>query len=135
MYTLQRQNIMHPYALLFLIPVLVVCMCVAFDADEDVIFKLYKRENLNNFTVLKINGSRALSNDSFEAFDANLLTRIHIHGFLPKEEIIDRYRDVYLSIGDYNFIVVDWSEGATTINYYFAKRRVKDVSFVSKFLK
>lgn len=105
--------------------VLLLYTCRAFDADEDVIFKLYTRDHPTSYAVLNIEESRLISTDSF---DPNLLTRIHIHGFLPKEEIIDRYREVYLSVGDFNFIVVDWIEGAYTLNYYSAKRRAKDVS-------
>lgn len=110
---------------LFLVLLLVVSVCKAFDADEDVLFKLYKRDNPKKFTILNVNRSRIVSDD---IFDPELPTRIHIHGFLPKDEIIDRYRDLYLSNGDYNFIVVDWSEGAYTVNYYLARRRVKEVS-------
>lgn len=108
------------YLFLFLL----VC-CKAFDADEDVLFKLYKRDNPNRFTILSVDHSRIIADD---LFDPELPTRIHIHGFLPKDEIIDRYRDLYLSHGDYNFIVVDWTEGAYTVNYYLAKRRVKEVN-------
>lgn len=104
---------------------LLLVTCSAFDADDDVLFKLYKRDNPKRFTILTVNRSRILCND---AFQSELPTRIHIHGFLPKEEIIDRYRDLYLSIGDCNFVVVDWTEGAYTLNYYLARRRVKDVS-------
>lgn len=111
--------------LLFL---LLMVSCKAFDADEDVLFKLYKRDNPKKFSILSVNRSRIVSDD---VFDPELLTRIHIHGFLPKDEIIDRYRDLYLSHGDYNFIVVDWTEGAYTVNYYLAKRRVKEVNHIS----
>lgn len=123
---------MHSVAFLIFISLLVLNACKAFDADEDVLFKLYKRENPTNFTILTINGSHLITGDTY---DPGLLTRIHIHGFLPKKEIIDRYREVYLSVGDYNFIVVDWSEGAFTLNYYWAKRRVKDVSVKLIFIK
>lgn len=102
------------------------CESIGFDADEDVIFKLYKRDNPTNYTVLTINHERSIPNGTL--FDPNLPTKIHIHGYLAKEEIIDRYRQVYLSVGDYNFIVVDWLEGAFTLNYFMAKHRVKDVS-------
>lgn len=101
-----------------------VCNCRAFDADEDVIFKLYTRENLKNFTILKLDESRSIEND---LFDPQLPTRVHVHGFLALERIIDRYREAYLSVGDYNFIVVDWLKGAYTLNYFMAKRRIKDV--------
>lgn len=99
---------------------------LAFDADEDVIFRLYKREESATFSRLTINGDRSLSNDTL--FDPKIPTKIHIHGYWGKEEIIDRYREVYLSVGDYNFIVIDWLEGAVTINYLLAKKRIKDVS-------
>lgn len=128
----KRVNAMHSAAFLILVSVLVLNTCKAFDANEDVIFKLYKRENPTNFTILTINGSHLITGDIFEP---GLLTRIHIHGFLPTKEIIDRYREVYLSVGDYNFIVVDWTEGAFTLNYYWAKRRVKDVSVLAFSLK
>lgn len=106
------------------------CESIGFDADEDVIFKLYKRDNPTNYTVLTINQERSISNETL--FDPGLPTKIHIHGYLAKEEIIDRYRQAYLSVGDYNFIVVDWLEGAFTLNYFMAKRRVKDVSRKNK---
>lgn len=128
----QSVYVMHSMLFALSIFVFFVNNCRAFDADEDVIFKLYTRDNPTKFTVLSIlnvNGSRSVSDDSF---DPSLQTRIHIHGFLPKEEIIDRYRQVYLSVGDYNFIVVDWTEGAYTLNYYYAKKRVKDVSSKTK---
>lgn len=118
---------------LFFVSILLygVCIVTAFDADEDVIFKLYKRDNPTTFTVLRISPERTLSNST--QFDPKLPTRIHIHGFLAKEEIIDRYREVYLKVGDYNFIVVDWLEGAFTLNYFMAKHRVAEVSFSFKF--
>lgn len=118
---------MYKIATLFGVLLCCVCHSKAFDADEDVIFKLYKRENPTNFSILEVytvNGSQVILND---LFDPKLPTRVHIHGFLAKEEIIDRYRQVYLSVGNYNFIVVDWMEGAFTLNYFLAKRRVKDV--------
>lgn len=109
------------------VSILLFCACssVAFDADEDVIFKLYKRDEPKKFIILKISGERSNSNSSF---DPELPTRVHIHGYLAKEQIIDRYRQAYLSTGDYNFIVVDWMEGAFTLNYFSAKRRVGEVS-------
>lgn len=121
---------MHSSATTFLfcasILLLDVCSGIGFDADEDVIFKLYKRDNPTNFTVLRIDNQRSFSNDT--PFDPTKPTKIHIHGYLALPSIVDRYRQVYLSVGDYNFIVVDWMEGAQTFNYFMAKRRVKDVS-------
>lgn len=120
-------SVTTPTVLLLWISILVfgVSFSAAFNANEDVIFKLYKRDNPTSFTVLRISQERTMSNDTL--FDPELPTRIHVHGFLAKEEIIDRYRQVYLSVGNYNFIVVDWLEGAFTLNYFMAKRRVKDV--------
>lgn len=113
--------------LLFFISILIfgVCKIKAFDADEDVIFKLYKRNNPTKYTVLRLDNQRSVGNDTL--FDPKIPTRIHVHGFLAKEEIIDRYREVYMNVGDYNFIVIDWLEGAFTINYFMAKRRVSEV--------
>lgn len=63
--------------------ILSVYKCNAFDANEDVIFKLYKRDNPTTFTLLRINDERSIPNDTL--FDPELPTRIHIHGFLAKE--------------------------------------------------
>lgn len=122
-FAMRSASVIVNFLLFFVL--LSVFPCNAFDADEDVLFKLYKRDNPKKFTILTVNRSRIVSDD---IFDPELPTRIHIHGFLPKDEIIDRYRDLYLSNGDYNFIVVDWSEGAYTVNYYLARRRVKEVN-------
>lgn len=120
----------HAIHLTGIVSALLFCaFCSAsFDADEDVIFKLYKRDEPTKFIVLKINGERL---NSTNPFDPELPTRVHIHGYLAEEEIIDRYRQAYLSIGDYNFIVVDWLEGAFTLNYFKAKKRVSEVSKIS----
>lgn len=119
---------MHKRATIFFgILLFFVCHGNAFDADEDVIFKLYKRDNPTNFSVIevyRVNETSVILNDFF---DPKIPTRIHIHGYWSLQKIIDRYRQVYLGIGDFNFIVVDWLEGAQTINYFLAKRRVKEV--------
>lgn len=104
-----------------------VCHSNAFNAEEDVIFKLYKRDNPTNFSVIevyRVNETSVILNDFF---DPKLPTRVHIHGYFSLQKIIDRYRQAYLGVGDFNFIVVDWLEGAQTLNYFLAKRRVKEV--------
>lgn len=71
-------------------------------------------------------------------FNPNLPTRVIVPGWLssrnstfPKETV-----RAYLKKGDFNVIVVDWSKGSSTKNYWIARRRIPSVAEVlSKFLK
>lgn len=97
----------------------------AFDVEEQLIFRLYTREQPDVYQGLK---AADLTSTSPVAFNPNRPTRIFIHGFKSKEKVIIRYKDAYLKLGDYNFIGVDWISGARTYNYLSAKSRVIPVS-------
>ncbi|XP_055295778.1 lipase member H-A-like [Sitodiplosis mosellana] len=107
----------------------VVSICVlnsnAFDINKDLVFRLYTREDPVMYYALKPNGSPAVSETPF---NSSRPTRIFVHGYKSKEKVIKRYTENYLDIGDYNFIAVDWIEGASTYNYYLAKSRVGSIS-------
>lgn len=99
----------------------------AFDINKDLIFRLYTREEPTIYFDLKAND---LSSNANTLFQPNRPTRIFIHGFKSKEKVIIRYKDALLQLGDFNFIAVDWREGASTFNYYLAKGRVRPVSLI-----
>lgn len=101
-------------------------MSDAFDANEDVQFELYTRESRKVYEVLDTHGEPAIAGSRFQATRP---TRIFVHGYRSKRKVIDRYSEAFLNAGDYNFIAVNWIEGASTVNYYTAKNRVKDVRF------
>lgn len=98
----------------------------AFDANEDVQFELYTRESRKVYEVLDTHGEPAIAGSRFQATRP---TRIFVHGYRSKRKVIDRYSEAFLNAGDYNFIAVNWIEGASTVNYYTAKNRVRDVCF------
>lgn len=99
---------------------------IFFEIEKDVFFKLYDRNNPENFTIL--NHKHYLESSPAESFEPKLPTRICIHGYLATEAYIDRFRKAYLNVGDFNFISVDWSRGAFNPNYYVSKDRIKYVS-------
>lgn len=98
----------------------------AFDCEERVTFRLYTPSNRVDPQELKI--FRALHTISETNFDARRPTRIFIHGYNSWEKLIVDFRDAYLMIGDFNFIVVDWIIKACTYNYLAAKGQVPHVS-------
>lgn len=97
----------------------------AFDINKDLVFRLYTREDPVMYYALKSTGSPSISETPF---NPNRPTRIFVHGFKSKEKVMIRYKDAYLNLGDYNFIAVDWTKGASTYNYFSAKGRVGPVS-------
>lgn len=114
--------------------ILLLCVCKnkSFSLYESMSFRLYKRELLTTFTLLNKNASELVKN---ELFDPKLPTRMYIHGYFGSEQGIENYSQHFLNVSDYNFIAIDWTKGARTINYYIAKARVPLVSslfFISK---
>ncbi|XP_055838374.1 phospholipase A1-like [Episyrphus balteatus] len=71
-----------------------------------------------------------MDNDSLtnSGFDRNHPTRIIIHGWLSqsKASLNRDIKDAYLSVGDFNVIVVDWSIASSTLNYYRVVRLIED---------
>lgn len=101
----------------------------AFDVENDVIFRLYTRGEDKMYYALKANDDEApISNTPF---NPNRPTRIFVHGFRSKPKVIVRYAEAYLKLGDFNFIAVDWTKGASTYNYYSAKGRVSGVRIIN----
>lgn len=94
----------------------------AFDIENDLVFRLYTPEESTSYYALKP------MLEPPAAFDPNRPTRIFIHGYKSSEKVIIRYKDGFLNVGDYNFIGVDWIDGANTVNYLKAKGRVPRVS-------
>lgn len=109
----------------FALLVILICMINsnALSINKYLQFRLYTRENQIGYYVLTTNGI------SETPFNPNRQTRIFIHGFRSEEEIIRRYADAYMKLGDFNFIAVDWLKGASTWNYLAAKGRVGQVSY------
>lgn len=112
---------MNLIATTFTILLFFTCNNKAFNLYKSTIFRLYKRELLTTYTLLNSNATESVKN---EFFDPKLPTRIYVHGYLGNEETIENYRQIFLKVGDYNFIAIDWTKGATTMNYYIAKARV-----------
>ncbi|XP_055838370.1 phospholipase A1-like [Episyrphus balteatus] len=63
-----------------------------------------------------------LDDDSLErsSFNASHQTRIIIHGWMSqsKNSLNRDIKDAYLSVGDFNVIIVDWSVISSTLNYF-----------------
>lgn len=112
---------MNLIATAFTILLFCACSTEAFNLYNSTIFRLYKRELLTTYTLLNNNASESVNN---ELFDPKLPTRVYVHGYFGSEETIENYRQIFLKVGDYNFISVDWREGASDMNYYIAKARV-----------
>lgn len=108
---------------IFMVLIVGVAMEYCSYEEKDLIFRLYTRDSRVNYYPLENGGS-------LKGFDSKKPTRIFIHGFKSKEKVIHRYKDAYLDLGDYNFIAVDWTVGASTYNYYSAKCLVASVSLM-----
>lgn len=106
---------------IFVLLSIVVVRC----EDDNLIFRLYTREQPDDYQELKIDDLPDISTASFHP---NRPTRIFVHGFRGQEKGIIRYKDAFLHLGDFNFIAVDWTKAANTYNYLKAKKRVRDVS-------
>lgn len=109
---------------------LFVAVCIissshAFDIETDLVFRLYTRENPVTYHALKVSGSLSIAETPF---NPNRPTRIFVHGFRGDPDNFRQYEDAYLMLGNYNFIAVDWIEGADTFQYTTAKDRVDLVS-------
>lgn len=102
----------------------------AFDIKKDLVFRLHTREDPVMYYALNVEGGLPLNETTF---NRNRPTRIFVHGYKSKAKVLNRYAEAYLNVGDYNFIAVDWINGADTINYFAAKNRVGPVRIRSFF--
>ena len=103
-----------------------------FNAESDVFFILYTRNNRNGVRIgMNANEIRATT------FNAAHPTRFLIHGWINERNATVNVRgtEAYLRRGNFNVIVVDWGAGAQTINYITARNRVNNVGpFVATFI-
>lgn len=115
-----------------IISVILICGFISFakpfDANEDIYFELYTQENPENYQVIR--NVRSIKNT---AFVAERPTRIFIHGYRSVREIITQYSRTYLSIGNFNFIAMNWIDGAETLVYPVARARVNEVNYINHF--
>lgn len=102
-----------------------IAIAHAFDANEDIYFELYTNENPENYQVIK--NVRAIRST---AFNPGRQTRIFIHGFRSGRDIIKQYAKAFLKYGDFNFIAMNWIDGAETVVYPVARIRVESVSLM-----
>ncbi|XP_058465251.1 pancreatic triacylglycerol lipase-like [Malaya genurostris] len=101
-----------------------------FDAETDVIFRLFTRRNpVNSQTIVWSDPSSLTSSN----FDSSNPTRFLIHGWVEGEDARTHWviKDHFLRVGDFNVIAVDWGAGAETINYIAARNRVASVGAVT----
>lgn len=113
--------------------ILLYCTTITngFTASEDVYYELYTNDQpLTHFhNLLTINNDNNRSMPIAESpFDHTRPTRIYVHGYRSKRKNFLKYAEAYRSKGNFNFIAVNWLEGAQTLNYYKARNRVKIVS-------
>lgn len=113
----------------FLFVIISICVLnsCAFDIEKDLVFRLYTREDPVMYYALQPNGSPTIAETPF---NSSRPTRIFVHGYKSKEKVIRRYTEAYLDLSDFNFIAVDWIEGASTYNYFSAKGRVGAVRWM-----
>ncbi|XP_046627852.1 pancreatic triacylglycerol lipase-like [Neodiprion virginianus] len=100
---------------------------------EKVFFHLYTLDNPSSSQEIYIGDDETLASSNW---NSSKLTRIITHGWVNSKnsEACTLIRDAYLSEGDYNIIVVDWSKISKQL-YGFARRRVYMVGgYVAKLI-
>lgn len=97
-----------------------------FNAERQTVFHLFTRDNPTSSQILALHDVETLRRSNF---DANRQTRFVVHGWNndAKSPLNTAVRNAYLTVGDFNVIIVDWGKGANTINYISARNRVKTV--------
>ncbi|XP_058467030.1 pancreatic triacylglycerol lipase-like [Malaya genurostris] len=97
-----------------------------FNAETDIVFRLFTRSNPNEAQTLVLDDSASVQNSNF---NGNHPTRLTIHGWNGDgtSGLHGNIRSNYFAVGDFNVINVDWGAGANTINYITARNRVDAV--------
>ncbi|KFB37748.1 hypothetical protein ZHAS_00005062 [Anopheles sinensis] len=97
-----------------------------FNAETDVIFRLFTRRNPAHGQILEWNNPASVQNSNFIASHP---TRFTIHGWNGGADsgLHANIRQNYLGVGEFNVIAVDWGAGAQTVNYIAARNRVAAV--------
>jgi hypothetical protein len=117
------------FNIIFLANLLCLASGAGFNAETDVKFLLYSRNNPNipqNFTYSTI--SQLLSS----SFDSNKQTRFICHGWndAGTSGFAPLMKNAFLQAVDVNLFVVDWSLGANTPYYPDAQGRVPSVGLM-----
>jgi len=101
----------------------------AFNAFNDMVFRLFTRTNPTTPQVITINNHAQLINSNF---NVNHPTRFQIHGWNGGGHAGTgaAVRNAYLQRGDFNVFTVDWGIGAGTPNYILARNRVNEAGNV-----
>lgn len=105
------------------------------DYSFNVHFSLFTNQNKNDEQILIVNDTESVKKSNF---NSNNPTRVIVHGWQnsrtsPVNIVI---RDAYLKKDNFNVIVVDWSEGASSINYAKSRNSIKYVGYkVAKFIE
>lgn len=105
-----------------------------FDAYRDVRLLLVTRNNLGNPQQLQFRNLLSVQQSSF---DRTRPTRVLVHGWQEDDssDIKVETSAELLAYYDFNVIFVDWSQGASTINYISAANRVPTVGqFIASYL-
>lgn len=100
-----------------------------FDAEVDIAFLLYTRNNPTVGQRIFFNNLASVQNSNFNSAHP---TRFTVHGWMGSAQStvnIVNNRE-FFALGDFNMISVDWSIGAEPINYITARNRVPDVGKV-----
>lgn len=100
-----------------------------FNPPTDIFFMLFTRRNPTSGQRINQNDANAIRNSNFNSAHP---TRFLIHGFNSGQNSGMNIAPTatYLQRGEFNVFVVDWSVGATTINYITARNRVPIVGGV-----
>lgn len=100
-----------------------------FDAFRDTRFLVFTRFNPTIGQVVSVSDMATVRASNW---DANRPTRMIIHGQLSdaQSELNIVLTAAFLSSADVNVVVLDWGEGANTINYVAARNQVANVGSV-----
>ncbi|CAO1346702.1 unnamed protein product [Diamesa tonsa] len=98
-----------------------------FNPPTDIFFMLFTRRNPRAGQRINQNDVNAIRNSNFNAAHP---TRFLIHGFNSGQDSGMNIAPTatYLQRGEFNVFVVDWSVGASTLNYITARNRVPVVA-------
>ncbi|XP_058467036.1 pancreatic triacylglycerol lipase-like [Malaya genurostris] len=100
-----------------------------FNAETDVVFRLFTRSNPNSAQVIGWNDASSVQSSNFNPSHP---TRFTVHGWNGDgtSGLHANIRSNYFAVGDFNVINVDWGAGAQTANYVTARNRVAAVGSV-----
>lgn len=141
--------------LLLLFNVIISVKAGEFDAKKDVYYEMYCRfSNETTAKTLHEIDMNVLKNENLVVkgvgdnqtvtntkncrwnWNPNRPTRIFIHGYYSNHALLKRYAKAYLERDNYNFIAINWLNGAQTINYVKARYRILEVGkVVARFIE